>query len=803
MKHFVLIFVTVSMSFGLMAQLPNVSISPDFNFFDINGKQHHLHSYLSQGKIVILNFSPAWCADCWTYHRTNALQDFYSIYGPGGSNRVRVIHIETDEVMEMSDLQGLTSASAGDWITGTPYPIIDTSAANDDFMPDALPTIYGIYPNKLVFNIGRLTTDELFDFMVAYTGPVTMPDTMIKVSLDLVKPPSCTDFEDGAISISVTGPGSTYTYAWNNGDTTPAINGLLEGIYRSTITDNLNNVHIIDPINLSDPDTLSLSFLKNTPLSETSNDGSLIADVSGGTAPYMYVWSTGGSSDRIANLGPGMYSLQVIDANGCQTMGSTELSVPDCSIVVAFNVEATACDENPDGAINIQIFGATQPVTFEWSNGASTQSLIDIPSGGYELTITDAIGCSRTIGTTVGIDDNTRPIARVRNQPIRIYLNENGIAEIFAEQIDSGSFDNCGILDLQLAQEVFDCQDIGRNFVTFTVIDKNLNLGSRDVEILVLDTITPYYLCTEDVTVAACDGVVNYTVPMAVDNCPRGAVTIFDGIGTGKSFPLGTSTESYTYATTDGIRLHCDVNVTVEKRISAEVRVNDASCPGEPDGSATVEVASDQTYTYRWSDGQTTQSAVNLVPGNYQVTVSQANECTFIKSFSVGEPVELFIRLDSIKAPDNEGDIYVTVLGGTSPYRYEWTNAQTNVVSTVRNPKNLSFGTYQLKVTDSNGCETSSSFRVDLSTPIREFTFLKGLELDPNPTDEIFFLHFKNGFGRAANVEILSVTGQKYYRQSHPIVASMQINPGQLPSGLYLVKILVDQEYTTKRLLIK
>ncbi|NND32132.1 MAG: redoxin domain-containing protein, partial [Saprospiraceae bacterium] len=447
MKQIVIIIFLLNLAFSSSAQLSTASVSPDFNFFDINGKQHHLYSYLSQGKVVIVNFSPAWCQECWNYHRINALKDFYTLYGPTGTNQARVIFIEKDETMELSDLQGITTATAGDWITGTPYPIIDTSAANEDFMPDALPTIYGIYPNKFLSNIGRLTTEELFTFMQEYTGPTVQPDTMIKVTLEQMKTPSCADFSDGALAISVDGPGTSYTFAWNNGDTTPNIAGLLEGVYRCTITDNLDNVHIIDPITLSDPDTLSLTFLQNTPTSETSNNGSIIANVTGGTMPYTYIWNTGGMTNTIGDLGEGNYSVQIIDAQGCQISGATELTIPDCSVVVSINVEATSCDENPDGAVNILIDGATPPVTFAWNNGANTQSLIGVPSGGYELTVTDAIGCQATVGAMVAIDDRIRPAARIRQGPIEFYLNEEGLVEISAAEIDSGSFDNCGILD--------------------------------------------------------------------------------------------------------------------------------------------------------------------------------------------------------------------------------------------------------------------------------------------------------------------------------------------------------------------
>lgn len=802
MKQHILSISFTLFSFTLSAQLPTFSTAPDFNFFDIFGNQVHLYSYLNQGKVVILNFSPAWCQECWLYHRTNALQNFYTIYGPGGTDDVRIVHIETDEALGLADLQGITSATAGNWIDGTPYPIIDSSAANEKFKTDLLPTIYGVYPNGFISHLGTPTSDELFEFLNAYPGSTTIPDTMIKVTFDTIRHPSCTDFSDGMISLSVNGPGISYRFAWNNGDTTPVISGLLEGVYRCTITDNLDNIHIIDPVELIDPDTLSLTFLKNTPLSATSNDGSIIANVSGGTPNYKYIWSTGGTGDRIQNLGEGTYSVQVFDDQGCQVSGSVDLDVPDCSLLVLYSVEDAACDQNPDGEVIVEVAGATPPVNFNWSNGATTQSLTDVPSGGYELTVTDALGCSRTVGLEVGLNDNTRPVARVKSGPIEVYLNQNGVVELFAEQVDSGSFDNCGILDIQLAKEFFDCQDIGRNFIEFTVIDHNLNLTSRDVEIIVRDTIKPYVLCTENITVAACDGVVNYAVPLFVDNCAEGSVTIFDGIGSGGTFPLGVSEESYTYVSADGTRLNCSVMVTVEERIDAELEVSDVSCPGENSGSATVVVGSNDPYTYRWSDGQTTASAVNLSAGNYSVTVSKANECTFIRDFVIGEPTQLAIRLDSIKAPDEQSDIYITVLGGTAPYRYVWRNQQNSIVSTSQDPKNLVFGTYTLEVTDANNCKVSSSIQADEVTPTIELNYLRDARLWPNPASDEFYLELQRAIHQEARVEIRNLTGHLLYTRRALVSGPIEVDTQDLLPGFYLVKIQVKDEILTKPLMI-
>ncbi|NND34227.1 MAG: T9SS type A sorting domain-containing protein, partial [Saprospiraceae bacterium] len=290
--------------------------------------------------------------------------------------------------------------------------------------------------------------------------------------------------------------------------------------------------------------------------------------------------------------------------------------------------------------------------------------------------------------------------------------------------------------------------------------------------------------------------------PQVVDNCPEGSRSTFQGIGSGKAFPLGTSAEIYTYVAGDGTRLECSFNVTVEKRIDADIQVRDATCPGVASGAATVTIDSEEPYTYRWSDGQQTQSAVNLRAGSYSVTVSSANECTFERDFFVGEPSELFIRLDSIVA-DATSNVFVTVLGGTPPYRYEWTNSDGQMVSSVQDPANLPLGTYQIKVTDNNGCISSNSIRADMSTATRDFIYLKGLEIGPNPSAGNFYLQFKRSFGRVAKVEIHSIAGQLIYRQNTTVASITNINPGTLEAGFYLVTIQLNGERLTKRLVVK
>ena len=110
-----------------IAQLPSGSISPDFTATDIDSVEHNLYSYLDSGYQVILDFSATWCPPCWTYHEEGVLKDLYNLYGPEGTNDP-CFFIEGDNTTDNDDLNGTGTNTQGDWVTGTPYPIIDNAA---------------------------------------------------------------------------------------------------------------------------------------------------------------------------------------------------------------------------------------------------------------------------------------------------------------------------------------------------------------------------------------------------------------------------------------------------------------------------------------------------------------------------------------------------------------------------------------------------------------------------------------------------------------------------------------------------
>lgn len=151
---------TVALLTGLnaSAQLANGSTAPNFTATDINGVSHNLYNYLNAGKTVIIDVSATWCGPCWAFHNTHTLRDMYYSYGQGGSGEVVILFVEGDNSTTAADLNGTGGNTQGDWVSGTPYPIIDNGGVANTLQIGYFPTVYRICPDKIVTNISPSET---------------------------------------------------------------------------------------------------------------------------------------------------------------------------------------------------------------------------------------------------------------------------------------------------------------------------------------------------------------------------------------------------------------------------------------------------------------------------------------------------------------------------------------------------------------------------------------------------------------------------------------------------------------------
>src|SRR5690606_35673089 len=133
-----------------------------------------------------------------------------------------------------------------------------------------------------------------------------------------------------------------------------------------------------------------------------ANDGSITVNVTGGTAPYTYLWSTplGGNSPSVSNLSPGAYTLTVTDSDN-STLTETFTIIEPAVLTANTTKVDIGCSGQSNGTATVTAAGGTAPYTYLWSNGMTTATATNLQAGSYSVTVTDAKGC--TVNASVSI----------------------------------------------------------------------------------------------------------------------------------------------------------------------------------------------------------------------------------------------------------------------------------------------------------------------------------------------------------------------------------------------------------------
>ncbi|MCF8247946.1 MAG: T9SS type A sorting domain-containing protein [Saprospiraceae bacterium] len=152
-KLVTLLFLAFVSIIPLRAQLPDGIVAPNFTATDINGNTWTLYDLLDQGKSVVLFFGTTWSYGSWEYHQSGRLNQVWNQYGPNGTDEIVPFFIEVDDNTTPEDLNGTGGNTYGDWVTGTPYPIIDDGGiVGETYALDDVPRVYAICPNRILTN---------------------------------------------------------------------------------------------------------------------------------------------------------------------------------------------------------------------------------------------------------------------------------------------------------------------------------------------------------------------------------------------------------------------------------------------------------------------------------------------------------------------------------------------------------------------------------------------------------------------------------------------------------------------------
>ncbi len=225
----------------------------------------------------------------------------------------------------------------------------------------------------------------------------------------IIEDANCFGSEDGNILVDVSGGTGvgTYSFLWSDGTTTQNNLNIGAGTYTLTVTD-AGFCTAEETFGVNQPDSIELNENISPVTCFEGDDGSISVNVTGGTSPYSYLWSTGGTSNSITGLASGTYSLTLTDDNNCIAVADFFVPEPD-EITYDVLITDVFCASESTGSIDISnIQGGTPPYSFSWSNAAVTQSISDITAGSYTLVITDSNGC--TAEETFVVDEPDNPL---------------------------------------------------------------------------------------------------------------------------------------------------------------------------------------------------------------------------------------------------------------------------------------------------------------------------------------------------------------------------------------------------------
>lgn len=432
---------------------------------------------------------------------------------------------------------------------------------------------------------------------------------------------------NGSVSLVVSGAAAPASYAWSNASTTQNLTNLQAGTYTVTITDNIGCTATDNATLTNNTGTLVLNGQVLVNEICGNGAGSIDITISGGTAPVTYLWSNSATTEDLSSLSAATYTCTVSDASGCSLIaGPYSVNNSSGTLVQGTHTVTDEICGNGAGAIDITVTGGTAPITYLWSNNATTEDLTSLNAGTYIATVSDASGCLITISETVN-------------------NNAGGLSISNAQVTDENCTDGAGAIDITIAGGT----------ATYTYLWSNTAV-------------------TEDLMSLSAG---NYAV----------TVTDANGCSVNNAYTVNNNSGNFQLVGTNPTNENCG------------------------DGTGTVDVTfsgGQAPFTFVWSNGATTEDLTGLNAGVYAGTITDANNCVVTHSTSVQNASgALVVSNDSIinaTCGNVNGAIYLTAANGTLPYTYVWNNG-----ATTKDVTGLGGGAFTCVITDAAGCNTNYS----------------------------------------------------------------------------------------------
>lgn len=253
----------------------------------------------------------------------------------------------------------------------------------------------------LVGGTYTVTVDDSMGATATATATVNQP---MPAAITITPTDAACGNTDGSASASASGAVSPLTYVWSDGQTTPAATGLGAGNYSITVTD-ANGCTATETTTIASLGGPMPNALITDVTCYGGSDGELTLTVTGGTAPYTYLWQGGAPDPVLPGLQAGTYNVTITDSDGCTATPALIVGEPANPLSAA----TTAVEETGscEGSITVgAVSNGASPYTYLWDNAAgsqTTETATGLCAGAYSCTVTDNNGCTLTLTDTVAV----------------------------------------------------------------------------------------------------------------------------------------------------------------------------------------------------------------------------------------------------------------------------------------------------------------------------------------------------------------------------------------------------------------
>ena len=488
---------------------------------------------------------------------------------------------------------------------------------------------------------------------------------------------------------------------WSSGavasNETPGLpNSAKNEIYINSLSNNCSSA----PSSVTLP-VLQTSVVKNTTCNKPN--GELGSTVSGGTSPFTYSWSNGATTSNLENAASGTYTLIITDASGCKDTSEIILPASGAPNIILTPVH-TSCGNN-NGSISSTVTGGTSPYTYEWSNAETTTSINGLASGNYQLIVTDNTNCKDTAQATINtsavitIDTNLLVHTSCGLTNGELSVSVTGGSGTYAYSWSNGTTASSLV-------------NLGAGTYTVTVTD---NTGCSATRSFAVNSSSGITVSTTSVTQTTCnqnDGAISVNV--------TGGQTPYtfgwsNSAATQNISNVAAGTYNVTVTDANGCQDTLNTAVVINSSATPDITLTPVhtSCANNNGSISSTVTGGIAPYTYEWSNGQAGTSINGLASGNYQLIVTDNNNCkdTAQTTINASSLPNVQITTTHTTCGLNNGSVNVSVTGGTAPYTYIWSNGQTTAML-----QNLSAGNYSISVEDAGGCTASAQTTVNSST---------------------------------------------------------------------------------------